>query len=113
VRAREIPKITVDDKGLAMIFVFGLPGYRGKQQCTPAILAARKVLDQMSKAGVRGTAGITSGTCFCGLVGDPRIRCEYAVMGGESPDSTRMFHTHSSTSPKQKLTGMRCNIQIL
>jgi len=74
-------QITMDDKGLAMIFVFGLPGYTSHRQSVPCIVAAQKVLRHMTAAGVRGTAGITTGHCFCGLVGDPKIRCEYAVMG--------------------------------
>jgi hypothetical protein len=77
-----------------MIFAFGLPGYRSNRQATPCILAGRKVLEIMKVAGVRGTAGITTGMCFCGLVGDPRIRCEYAVMGG-----TVTFPFHAPLSP--------------
>lgn len=76
------PQITVDDKGLAMIFVFGLPGYRSKKLTMPCLLAGTKVTAMLSGAGVDGTAGVTTGRCFCGLVGDPFIRCEYMVMGG-------------------------------
>jgi len=83
-------QITVDDKGLAMIFVFGLPGYGNNQQCTPCIVAARKVLNLMAAAGIPGTAGIAIGTCFCGVVGDPRIRCEYAVMGDSVNTAARL-----------------------
>lgn len=76
-------QITVDDKGLAMIFVFGLPGYQSSKLSMPCLLAGRKAVAMMSAAGLPGTAGVTTGMCFCGLVGDPSIRCEYMVMGGE------------------------------
>jgi hypothetical protein len=66
-----------------MIFMFGLPGYRSNRQAMPSILAGRKVLDELEEAGLTATAGISTGVCFCGLVGHPMIRCEYAVMGGE------------------------------
>jgi hypothetical protein len=78
-------QIAVDDKGLAMIFAFGLPGYISNRQCVPCILAAVKVMDILTGVGIHGTAGITTGMCFCGLVGDPTIRCEYLVMGGKMP----------------------------
>jgi hypothetical protein len=91
----------VDDKGLAMIFVFGLPGYRRNSQQTPAILAAGKVLDRMAAAGVPGTAGVSSGMCFCGIIGKPDIRCEYAVMGGKPP-LRRAFSTFKLTTTNQR-----------
>lgn len=75
-------QITVDDKGLAMIFVFGLPGYQCSKVSMPCLQAGRKVVAMMSAAGLACTAGVTMGMCFCGLVGDPSIRCEYMVMGG-------------------------------
>ena len=78
-------QITVDDKGLAMIFVFGLPGYRSNVQSVACIRSAGKVLDLLAEAGLKGTAGVSMGVCFCGLVGNPRTRCEYAVMGGGRP----------------------------
>ena len=78
-------QINVDDKGLAMIFVFGLPGYRSNVQTVGCIHSAGRVLDMLAEAGVTGTAGISMGTCFCGLIGSPRTRCEYAVMGGGWP----------------------------
>ena len=78
-------QITVDDKGLAMIFVFGLPGYRSNVQSVACIRSAGKALDLLAEAGLKGTAGVSMGVCFCGLVGNPRTRCEYAVMGGGRP----------------------------
>eukprot|EP00873_Tetraselmis_striata_P020689 jgi/Tetstr1/440953/TSEL_029222.t1 len=83
-------QITMDDKGLAMIFVFGLPGYQSNRQSVPSIIAARKVLQHLSGAGIHGSAGISAGTCFCGLVGNPNIRCEYAVMGDHVNTAARL-----------------------
>eukprot|EP00873_Tetraselmis_striata_P033056 jgi/Tetstr1/453320/TSEL_040311.t1 len=83
-------QITIDDKGLAMIFVFGLPGYQSNRQSIPSIMAARKVLQHLAGAGIHGSAGISAGTCFCGLVGDPNVRCEYAVMGDHVNTAARL-----------------------
>ena len=77
-----------------MIFVFGLPGYLTSSQRTPCILAARKVLGVLSGAGIEATAGVTTGTCFCGVIGDPDIRCEYAVMGGSAAPFIPNNHHH-------------------
>eukprot|EP00873_Tetraselmis_striata_P044541 jgi/Tetstr1/464805/TSEL_009544.t1 len=74
-------QVTVDDKGLAMIFVFGLPGFRLHSQHVPAVRAGLKLVALMRNAGIATTAGVSSGSCFCGIIGNPKIRCEYAVMG--------------------------------
>eukprot|EP00873_Tetraselmis_striata_P001145 jgi/Tetstr1/421409/TSEL_001176.t1 len=83
-------QITVDDKGLAMIFVFGLPGYQCSKVSMPCLQAGRKVVAMMSAAGLACTAGVTMGMCFCGLVGDPSIRCEYMVMGDRVNTAARL-----------------------
>lgn len=76
-------QITVDDKGVVAIFLFGLPGNSsvGRHPVSCA-LAAHEVLESLEFAGIRFCAGLSTGSVFCGLVGDVDVRCEYAVMGG-------------------------------
>jgi len=38
----------------------------------------------MTKGGIKCSAGLGFGSCYCGLVGDKDQRCEYAVLGGAS-----------------------------
>ena len=76
-------QITIDDKGLAAIFVFGVPGSPSQGSLTVRCLrAAMEVTRAMNNAGIKCCAGLEFGSCFCGLVGDPAQRCEYAVLGG-------------------------------
>jgi len=76
-------QITVDDKGLAAIFVFGIPGSRSQGSIAVRCLrAAMEVTQVMTKGGVKCSAGLGFGSCYCGLVGDKERRCEYAVLGG-------------------------------
>ena len=79
------PQITVDEKGLAAIFVFGLPGVSHSSHAPPCLNAASKVVDVMTAGGISSSAGLATGNCFCGLVGEATRRCEYAVIGGEAP----------------------------
>mmetsp|Transcript_1921 Transcript_1921/g.5619 ORF Transcript_1921/g.5619 Transcript_1921/m.5619 type:complete len:1277 (-) Transcript_1921:1740-5570(-) len=85
-----VRQVTVDDKGLAAIFVFGLPGFlHGQQQlrCVEAALLGMVILEE---GGVRASAGMDCGPCYCGLVGDDSQRCEYAVMGDAVNTAARL-----------------------
>lgn len=75
----------MDDKGVAAIFVFGLPGSLRSHHEMTCATAAMRVLEVLQSDTVHFTAGLTTGSAFCGLVGDPARRCEYAVMGGACP----------------------------
>eukprot|EP00951_Prasinocladus_malaysianus_P010334 scaffold75745_cov19-Prasinocladus_malaysianus.AAC.1 len=82
-----VVQVTVDDKGLAAIFVFGLPGLIQGNHMVNCVTAALKIFQQVIGAsGMDFTAGITTGSCFCGLIGDLNTRAEYAVMGVSSED---------------------------
>jgi len=85
-------QITVDDKGLAAIFVFGLPGYRQSCHATQCLLAALRVLPHLPeyRRSVDVRAGIASGWCYCGIIGNPQVRCEYTVMGDAVNTAARL-----------------------
>ena len=89
----------MDEKGLAAIFVFGLPSsWHGNLalRCLQASLEITKVMDD---EGVVGHAGIDYGPCYCGLVGDSSSRCEYTVMGGESRVAAKPQASPAASSP--------------
>lgn len=77
----------MDEKGLAAIFIFGLPGFSRSNPALRCLAAGIEVIEVMNSGDIPCTAGLDTGPCFCGLVGDPTRRCEYAVLGGEGPAS--------------------------
>uniref|UniRef100_A0A061RNJ4 Guanylate cyclase domain-containing protein n=1 Tax=Tetraselmis sp. GSL018 TaxID=582737 RepID=A0A061RNJ4_9CHLO len=85
-------QVTVDDKGLAAIFVFGLAGFIGQSHSWQCLLAAKKLFSEvlLQQADLRFTAGLAAGWCYCGLVGSPDSRCEYAVMGDTVNTAARL-----------------------
>ena len=80
-------QITVDEKGFVLIFAFGLPGFA---HSSPAVLAVRAALELQATLRVSQSIGINTGLCFCGLVGVPNLRCEYAVVGDTVNTAARL-----------------------
>ena len=72
-----------DDKGVVMIWTFGLSKstkstFEDMAHC--ALTTCFDVIAALKDLGLSPRCGITSGTAFCGLVG-AKYRCEYGVMG--------------------------------
>ena len=86
----------MDEKGLAAIFVFGLPGFGQENHALMCLKSSLAILEVMETGGMDTHAGLATGGCFCGLVGDPMQRCEYAVLGGENYEPSCMQHLHCS-----------------
>ena len=77
----------MDEKGLAAIFVFGLPGFGQHNHALMCLKSSLAILDAMGTGGMDIHGGLATGTCFCGLVGDQTQRCEYSVLGGKYCES--------------------------
>jgi class 3 adenylate cyclase len=77
-----INKFMVDDKGLVVLCVFGLPPMAHADDAKRAAAAAKMLTDNTEELGpsVTCSVGVTSGFVFCGVVGAPERR-EYTVMG--------------------------------
>lgn len=77
-----INKFMVDDKGLVVLCVFGLPPMAHADDAKRAAAAAKMLTDYTEEVGpgVTCSVGVTSGFVFCGVVGAPERR-EYTVMG--------------------------------
>lgn len=77
-----INKFLVDDKGLLLLCVFGLPPLAHMDDPKRAIVAAQLLVDRIAAIGpgVNCSVGIASGRAFCGVIGS-KDRREYTVIG--------------------------------
>jgi class 3 adenylate cyclase/tetratricopeptide (TPR) repeat protein len=73
-------QVVVDDKGLTLIAVFGLPPLAHEDDPARAARAALAVQAALGELGVRCAIGLATGRAFCGVVGSD-VRREYDVIG--------------------------------
>ncbi len=75
-----INKISVDDKGVSVVGAMGLPPMAHEDDADRAVKAAVLIHGELSDEGVSCSIGVSTGTVFCGAVGND-LRAEYTVMG--------------------------------
>eukprot|EP00928_Gymnodinium_smaydae_P014524 TRINITY_DN1533_c0_g1_i4.p1 TRINITY_DN1533_c0_g1~~TRINITY_DN1533_c0_g1_i4.p1 ORF type:complete len:1571 (+),score=182.77 TRINITY_DN1533_c0_g1_i4:112-4824(+) len=83
-------KFLVDDKGILVLFVFGLPPLVHIDDPARATAASFDMINVLSEMSLRGRFGITTGRVYCGIVGSDRRR-EYTVMGDTVNLSARLM----------------------
>ncbi|XP_042147482.1 adenylate cyclase type 10 [Ixodes scapularis] len=87
-------KVITFDKGCSFLAVFGLPGYKGKNETCNALMCSNKLVHEVSAMNIKVTAGITSGMTFCGIIGHP-LRQEYTVIGRKVNLAARLMSKYS------------------
>jgi class 3 adenylate cyclase len=75
-----LKQVIVDDKGLTLIAVFGLPPLAHEDDPVRATGAALAVQAALRELGVRCAIGLATGRAFCGAVGS-EVHREYDVIG--------------------------------
>jgi class 3 adenylate cyclase len=75
-----LKQVVVDDKGLTLIAVFGLPPLAHEDDPARATRAALAVQAALRELGVRCAIGLATGRAFCGAVGS-EVHREYDVIG--------------------------------
>ncbi len=75
-----VNKLSVDDKGVSLLAVFGLPPLYHNDDPLRGLLAAMEIRDVLKQQAWQYAIGITSGRAFCGSIGNERRR-EYTIMG--------------------------------
>eukprot|EP00854_Cymbomonas_tetramitiformis_P010650 gene10650-12597_t len=97
-----VNKMLVDDKGLLVIIVLGLPPlphandpYRAVRVALDVTNELPEVMSQFSTDKITCSAGVASGQAFCGFVGSSKRR-EYTVMGDTVNLSARLMAAASN-----------------
>jgi class 3 adenylate cyclase/tetratricopeptide (TPR) repeat protein len=75
-----LKQVVVDDKGLTLIAVFGLPLLAHEDDPARATRAALGVQAALGGLGLRSAIGLATGRAFCGAVGN-QVHREYDVIG--------------------------------
>ena len=100
-------KLLVDDKGVLMVWAYGLPPFAHSDDSTRAVKFALKSQEILAEDDMPIAVGIATGTAFCGIIGNS-ARCEYTLMGDSVNLAARLMqkalpaglvcdkHTHDS-----------------
>ncbi|HEX3201043.1 MAG TPA: adenylate/guanylate cyclase domain-containing protein, partial [Actinomycetes bacterium] len=75
-----INKLSVDEKGTALVAALGLPPLTHEDDPARGVQAALAMREALAAMGRRAAIGVTTGRAFCGTVGSPRRR-EYTMLG--------------------------------
>jgi class 3 adenylate cyclase/tetratricopeptide (TPR) repeat protein len=75
-----INKLSVDEKGTALVAALGLPPLAHEDDPARGVQAALAMREAMAGLGRRVAIGVTTGRAFCGTVGS-RWRREYTMLG--------------------------------
>jgi len=85
-------KLSVDEKGVKLIGVFGLPPVSHEDDAERAVKAALAMVDGLKRLGVSCSIGISTGRAFCGVLGGADRR-EYTVIGDMVNLSARLMQS--------------------
>jgi class 3 adenylate cyclase/tetratricopeptide (TPR) repeat protein len=79
-----------DDKGLVLIGVFGLPPLAHEDDPERGVHAALAIRGELERLGIVASIGITSGSAFCGVLGNEKRR-QYTAVGSVMNLSARLM----------------------
>jgi class 3 adenylate cyclase/tetratricopeptide (TPR) repeat protein len=92
-----INKINVDDKGITVIAVLGLPPFSHENDPARGVQAALTIRKELQSlhGKVKSNIGITTGRIFCGSIGNEQRR-EYTIIGNAVNLSARLMGAASN-----------------
>eukprot|EP01071_Lankesteria_metandrocarpae_P003319 Lankesteria_metandrocarpae@DN2890_c0_g1_i1.p1 len=75
-----VNKFLVDDKGVLILIMFGLPPVYHLDDSLRAVMTSMRVVDGLKSLNLKAGIGVASGRVWCGTVGC-QLRKEYTAMG--------------------------------
>jgi class 3 adenylate cyclase/tetratricopeptide (TPR) repeat protein len=75
-----INKLNVDEKGVTLLAVLGLPPLSHEDDAVRGVQTALDLKARLDEMGLHNSLGVTTGLVFCGSVGSA-LRREYTIMG--------------------------------
>lgn len=75
-----VNKLNVDDKGVTLLAVQGLPPLSHEDDAVRGVQTALELKTRLDALGLRNSIGVTTGLVFCGVVGN-NLRREYTLIG--------------------------------
>lgn len=85
-----VNKISVDDKGLSLIPVLGMPPLAHEDDPRRGLTLALHIRDLMRELGLPCAVGVATGRLFCGVIGSD-ARCEYTMIGDTANLAARLM----------------------
>lgn len=73
-------KFLVDEKGSTLVIGFGVPPFSHEDDSVRCVMAGMVLLEKLRILGLQPKIGITTGTCYSGVIGSEKRR-EYTIMG--------------------------------
>lgn len=75
-----INKLSIDEKGVSLVAVLGLPPLAHEDDALRGVRAALEIQERLAGRGLDSAIGISTGRAFCGEIGNSRRR-EYTIIG--------------------------------
>jgi predicted ATPase/class 3 adenylate cyclase len=97
-----LKELVIDDKGVVLVIVFGLPPGSHEDDTARGARAALELAAVFDAAGESAAIGLTTGRCFCGVVGSD-VRREYAVVGDVMNVAARLMEAAAQREPGQRI----------
>ncbi len=90
-------RVDVDDKGLLLLAVFGLPPRAHEDDAVRAVLAADELRRTLADTGLESGVGIATGRALCGSFGSDSRR-DYMVRGDVINLAARLAHVETRST---------------
>ncbi|CAH4029144.1 unnamed protein product [Pieris brassicae] len=105
-----VNKVSMFDKDMMFLMVFGLRGLKHEDEAQNALLCANKLKEQLNDVNITTVSvGVTSGSTYCGVVGHA-LRREYTVIGSAVNKAARLMMAYPNKVTCDKETFLRSKL---